>query len=586
MPTLLRRLPRSPYFLGALLGAGILSSCLEDVAQTAILDPNWSATNEGGQGPDEPTDLPASCLQPSESDELPPGANFGEGATLADYLFADGSYAALEGPGLFITAHDTYRIYVNGNLVAQSETAREPRFLPLSLPPGDNVIAIAVESAHETPAALVHIDELERSYSSDSDWKVSTTPEARWQEVGFDDANWTPGSVLADLGDAPGCDPESGFPESSQARWIGAPFGTKGPIALRKTISIAPLGFGASATGGDRATPLLTSTLEELLSVASSDAAKVIVIPEGHYDFRRSEADVEEEQACPVACANEPSKILHQLLTTGQTCDVELVPMQRHETIVKLGANTTLVGLGRGAYLRGLGFDFQDSENIIIRNIALYDINPSLLEAGDAFGLSAPSNVWIDHGTVKWVSDGFTDIRDGSNGITLSYMHYDGTNDAICDGQQLWTSEFTEAEVTVHHSRYDHSDTRTPYVSGSSSRVHLFNNLYANNAQWAVGSGCGAQVLLEGSTFENVAYATRLSDCAGDGELGLLRAPKGSNLYRDSSNAHSGGDGQEPHDDIFTPGYDYDLELASDAWPKVISRAGTGGPWALSIELD
>jgi hypothetical protein len=48
-------------------------------------------------------------------------------------------------------------------------------------------------------------------------------------------------------------------------------------------------------------------------------------------------------------------------------------------------------------------------ENAIVRNVAIYDVNPELGEAGDAFALNEPSRVWIDHVTTKWISDGFSD---------------------------------------------------------------------------------------------------------------------------------------------------------------------------------
>jgi hypothetical protein len=69
--------------------------------------------------------------------------------------------------------------------------------------------------------------------------------------------------------------------------------------------------------------------------------------------------------------------------------------------------------------------------------------------------------------------------------------------------------------------------------------------------------------------------------------LGLISAPAGSNLYLSDVGKHTGGDGGEPHDTVFTPPYDYgSLEPADEAWPKVQARAGAGGPWALPFSLE
>src|SRR5690606_26560715 len=116
---------------------------------------------------------------------------------------------------------------------------------------------------------------------------------------------------------------------------------------------------------------------------------------------------------------------------------------------------------------------------------------------GDAFGLVQPRKVWIDHATIKWTSDGFSDIGEGSEDITLSYVNYDGRTEYSCDGHHAVTSFITNSEVTIHHSRFDHVRSNAPRASGSGSRVHLFNNVFSNVLSWAIGSACQAVILVE-----------------------------------------------------------------------------------------
>ncbi len=355
---------------------------------------------------------------------------------------------------------------------------------------------------------------------------------------------------------------------------------------LRKRIRIAPVGFAEGTTGGGARAPVVVSTWEELELAVNTDAPTVVLLQEGNYDFRLTGAGVVDQEVCPTECPDDPSMERYQVLLGTDTCPNPLITVQRNDRILSLGSNKTIVGLGRGASVRGVTFDFQGSENLIVRNVALYDINPHILEAGDAFSLQEPQRVWIDHGTVKWVSDGFTDMREGTSNVTLSYMHYDGEDDAVCGGRHAWTSSITDTTVTIHHSRYDHARTRAPLVVGASSRAHLFNNVFSNTSGWTVGASCLAQMLLEGNTFENVDAATYRSGCDGVAELGLIQTSPGSNLYRDDSNVHLGDDGSEPTDSVFAPPYDYGLETASEAWPAVISRAGTGGPWAIPLTRD
>ncbi|WP_433933911.1 hypothetical protein AB3662_05700 [Sorangium cellulosum] len=577
------RLSRSTWLLGvaALSSSAWGLSCEDQLIQTATRLPG-----DAGLGGNSPTVTDLACEGDPPENDLPPGAAFGEGEELASSPLVSTSYAALEGPGLSITARDTFRVHVNGDLVAVSASARTPLFVPLSLLPGENVIAVSVHAAAGTPAALLHLDELERSHGSGSDWKLSTAPDGDWTAPGYDDSGWTAARELGSAGDLPGCDPEARFPSNTTARWIGPAPGTRGPIALRKVIRIEPIGFGEGTTGGAGATPVLVSDWADLERLAGSDEPAVLLLAEGVHDFRRKGSEVADIEVCPSACSEDPEKTLYQVLTGDSTCELPLVGATRDDRILRFGSNKTLVGLGRGAALPGVTMDLDESENIIVRNIALYDLNASLLEAGDAFTLTQPSRIWIDHATVTWISDAFADILAGTSGVTFSYVHFDGDTEAECGGRERWASTITDAEVTMHHCRFDEVSTRAPLAVGSRARVHLFNNVFSNISDWAVGSSCDGQVLLEASVFENVEAATRRSDCSGSTSLGLLLAVPGSNLYRDGSGVHLGGGGEEPADDVFTPPYAYAPERASDALPQVMSRSGAGGPWALPLARE
>jgi pectate lyase len=273
-------------------------------------------------------------------------------------------------------------------------------------------------------------------------------------------------------------------------------------------------------------------------------------------------------------------------LTSSQTCAVALVTKTRTARTLALGSNKTLVGLGRGAALRGVTVDFGASHNDIARNLAIYDVNRDLIESGDAFTLTSPSGIWIDHSTAKWISDGFTDISAGSKNITLSWMHYDGVTTDECDGEHTRASMVVDSTVTYHHCFFDHVESHAPTAANSLARVHLFDNLISDDLGYGVGSSCAAQVLLEGTTFQRVATPTERSTCADDTQLGLIDAPAGSNYYGDDVGAHHGGDGKEPHDAVFKPPYEYTVEPPQTEWLVVLQRAGAGGPWRQTLSLD
>ena len=116
--------------------------------------------------------------------------------------------------------------------------------------------------------------------------------------------------------------------------------------------------------------------------------------------------------------------------------------------------------------------------------------------------------------------------------------------------------------------------------------MHLFANLLSDNPAYAVGSVCGAQVLLEGNTFQRVVTPTERSTCPDNTTIGKINTPAGSNYYGPDVGAHHGGDGKEPHDAVFKPPYVYDVGVPQDDWRTVSERAGAGGPWALPLSLD
>ncbi len=555
---------------GAGLAFGLLLGCGSEVAQTAYLPAAEPDALECGAPGD---------LNPPAAPELGGGTS----VQVSDLVLS--SYGPGEGPGIYVLAREGFRLFLNGALLAQSSAARTPEFVPLTLLPGKNVIGVVAYTESGVPAALVQLDELERTYASSGTWKVSAAPEDGWLEPGFDAGGFDSATDYGAMGARPGCDPEAVFPPNSPAHWIG-PARPERAVALRYEIDIRPVGFAESVEGGSGA-PVLVTTLSELGDWLADDTPQVLVFPEGVTDLRRKDDDVQMQQTCPTPCSDGGE--VYTVLVGDATCDTELVSRPRNERRLRVGSNKTIVGLGRGAQLRGASFDLSESENVIFRNLAIYDVNRDMIEAGDGMDFNAANGVWVDHVTFKWISDGFTDSRPGTKGVTISWSRYDGVNDLACGDRHPRAAQFADAEATFHHDMFVDVNARSPEFDHSLSRGHLFNNVMSNNAEFAVGAVCGAQVLLEENSFDNVATPTYRTDCSENpGLLGLIRAPAGSNLYDDDVGPHRSGsaDSPEPNDSgVFTPSYDYAPDDARDAAPVVISRAGAGGPWKLPLTL-
>jgi len=548
-------------------------ACGTDIAQTASVAPG-----DGGG---------LSCTEPTAPISLPTEPELGGDATIDDWVLADGDYGVEQGPGIALAARDGFRLFVNGHLLAESTASLEPVFVPLTLLPGESVIAVVVTAESEPPALLVELEELERAHVSDGSWKVSREPSGDWMLPGFDDSSWAPALDHGSVAQNPDCTPSAGFPAGSSAHWITASEPATN-VAFRLTVRIAPTGYGAETTGGADTEPVVADDIAELTALLEQPEPAVVLVREGVFDVRRADDEVIESMACPTDCPDGSGAITYNLLIPGMTCDRATVPMPRNERRLAVASDKTLVGLGRGALLRGAWLDIGMSQNVIVRNIALFDVNPTLIEAGDAISVASAERLWVDHVTFKAISDGFIDVSMAASAFTGSWLRNDGTNEYACQGRHPRSNQMVTTMATFHHNAWLHVNGRAPFVTHAGSNVHLYNDLFSDDVDYAVGSGCGAEVLLEASVFENVLIPTSKRTCdditLGVGSIGVGRP----NLYGAGVGDHdnAGTITPEPADPVFEPPYDYDPEPTDDLRFGINERAGAGSRWALPLELD
>jgi pectate lyase len=511
-----------------------------------------------------------------------PREPFGDGGEPRSSLVGH-TYAGGQGPGVYVAARDGFRVYLNGDLVVASTAVRQAVFVPLTLLPGDNALAVVVAAKVGTPAALVQVDDLDQSYVSGATWKVSTAPSRGFASASYDDSAWSFASDYGTEASLPGCAPGAAFPSDTSAHWIGPAANAGSTAVLRTVIRLAAIGFGSGTSGGSGATPVTVRTWSDLKAAAQeASSPAVILLPEGVHDFRGAPRN---QPACPSACTDKPTMTEYTVLVGSETCAAALVAETRDERTLVLGSNKTIVGLGRGAALQGVSLDFGSSSNTIVRNVALFDVNPALIEAGDGFSLGGTNRVWLDHCTAKWISSTFTNIGAGAENVTLSWMHFDGVTPYECDGERTLAVTVNGGTATIHHSFFDHVESHSPTVQNAPARVHLFDNLMSDNPSYAVESECGSQVLMQANTFQRVATPTERDTCVDGGVLGRIQAPFGSNYYGEDVGPNHGGDGGEPHDPVFTPPYSYAVDPPRTEWVIVLARAGAGGPWALPLSL-
>lgn len=185
---------------------------------------------------------------------------------------------------------------------------------------------------------------------------------------------------------------------------------------------------------------------------------------------------------------------------------------QQARVRIRVGSNTTLVGLGKKARLRGVWLDIRGSStvnvtNIIIRNLTFqdtFDCFPAWSPTDGALGawnaeydsisLRNADHVWIDHNTFEdretadetlpqyfgvlfQVHDGLLDITNASDFVTVSWNRFRNHDKLTLIGSSDGASaDRGKLRVTIHHNLFDGIGQRAPRVRFG--KVHLYNNYY------------------------------------------------------------------------------------------------------------
>jgi len=210
---------------------------------------------------------------------------------------------------------------------------------------------------------------------------------------------------------------------------------------------------------------------------------------------------------------------------------------QQGRVRIKIGSNTTIVGLGKHAVIKGAWFDIRNATNIIIRNLTFRDTfdcfpqwDPTDGSQGnwnalyDSISLRNSTHVWIDHNTFEdketadetlptyfnrpfQVHDGQTDITNASDLVTVSWNVYRNHDKVMLigssDSGSTARGDVGKLNVTIHHNLFDHVNQRAPRVRFG--KVHIYNNLYLIKHGWRYsyswGVGIQSMIYAENNLF-------------------------------------------------------------------------------------
>lgn len=168
-------------------------------------------------------------------------------------------------------------------------------------------------------------------------------------------------------------------------------------------------------------------------------------------------------------------------------------------------SDKTIVGASGGVSLTGIGFYVRRVSNVIIRNLAIGQVDA---DDGDAIGIDESTNVWVDHVDLagdlnvgKDDYDGLFDVTHAADWVTLSnsLIHDHWKASLIGHSDSNADEDTGHLTVTYANNRWSNINSRGPSVRFGTA--HIYNNLYESMLDSAINTRLGAQVLIESTTF-------------------------------------------------------------------------------------
>ncbi|MFD7461821.1 MULTISPECIES: pectate lyase family protein [unclassified Streptomyces] len=288
---------------------------------------------------------------------------------------------------------------------------------------------------------------------------------------------------------------------------------------------------------------------------------------------------------------------------------------QAERVELRVGSNTTIVGLGDDAVLKGASLQISDADNVIVRNLEVrdaYDCFPvwqpnsgglgDWKAAYDTIWLRGASHVWVDHVTLSDKGhldedepsyfarnylrhDGLLDITNGSDLVTVSWSRFADHDKAMLIGNgDSATGDRGKLRVTLHHNEFESVVQRAPRVRFG--QVHVYNNRYvvpedAHDYRYSIGVSTESAVYAEHNAFHTPSHIE-----AAD----LVKSWNGTALHDSGSlfngypvdlltiyNAYNSGSERDLTADVgWTPALHGTIDSAAKADRAVAHGAGAG----------
>jgi pectate lyase len=446
-------------------------------------------------------------------------------------------------PNVYATAAGTIEVFVNGTSLGKTTAAGALLSVSAVLNAGqENIIGLrASKGSAGTPYAQAQLSGAFGKAGTSTQWKAKAAASSdemtgsAWAAPTYDDSSW---ASATNVGVAPTASQLVDGP--AVGVWSASASDATGIFRMRFYIPAGwsadtPAGFGSAVTGGLGGKVVTVSTTSQLSTAVSGNSAKIVQVS-GTIDFTGTEGTTTTTCCYPVQCST-LSESQYIISEQGQ-CDNKTTFSCTYDTAgphpLLIGSNTTLVGVGANATIKGKSLSLANgTSNVIIRNLTITSINPKVVFGGDAIELQGASKVWIDHNRVSLIGRQFMVSHYNPNpNVTISYNEFDGNTpySASCNGEHYWVMLFlgTGDTMTNQGNWFHDTSGRTPHASNDNSTAVISmdwaNNYFMSIAGHAAEINQNGNLLYEGNYFKDVMTAFV------SGNTGSAYAPVGSNV--------------------------------------------------------
>ncbi|PNS14724.1 hypothetical protein CAC42_1746 [Sphaceloma murrayae] len=272
-------------------------------------------------------------------------------------------------------------------------------------------------------------------------------------------------------------------------------------------------GFAKGVTGGGSTSVVTPTTNAQLVSYLGDSTPRTIVLTKT-FDFTGTEGTTKGTGCAPWGTASGCQVAINKdnWCTNYQPNAPKVSVSYDNAGIlgITVASKKTIIGVGSSGVIKGKGLRIvSGASNIIIQNIHITNLNPKYVWGGDAITINGADMVWIDH--VKTSLIGRQHIvlgNSASNRVSITNSEIDGSTpySATCNSQHYWSLYFTGSSdlVTLKGNYIHHISGRAPKVGGN-TLLHAVNNYFYASAGHTFEIGSGANVLVEGNVFQNIA---------------------------------------------------------------------------------